>query len=498
MEQSFGMSFAHVQAHTGDDARAACGDLGAQAYAVGSHVAFADPSPDRALVAHELTHVLQQGAGAAAPAPQAKGDGGTAAHEAQADAIGDAVARGESVASWIGALHFAAPGSVQRKEGADPPLSDKAAEWLRVIELVPGPEPKLYVVARSGEPTFDARMAEVIFDAPRLVSQFQELSQRFGREDLAGKFRDDPPPMHDQVTPAILEEIHGNADNDLRMQGNDMVDTMDGLGVNEVLIQLVETELKRTLAEIELLEGDLKRFHAQRELDAKKAELAAKKEMVKRGIQLITQISKILHNPEDVNAWIELAGMIAELAVDVVAADREDKLELQQHKLDHQQVASFEARLRIHRDRWHELAGALGKLRGVMTSQVDNLRNKQSHAEHAYDNNPKRKGRFKFARLAAHIDADRAYLLRARRFLELLAHARAILPTVLSSRRGGLHADAGEWKWKTHDRSIYTWAGVLADSVGPVRRWMTIAQRDLAQYENARLQADRALAGPHR
>ena len=59
MEQGFGTSFAGVSAHTGPQAAAASQALGAEAYTVGQSVAFADPNPSKAVVAHELAHTIQ-------------------------------------------------------------------------------------------------------------------------------------------------------------------------------------------------------------------------------------------------------------------------------------------------------------------------------------------------------------------------------------------------------------------------------------------------------
>lgn len=71
MESRFGAEFAGVRIHT--DARAArsAADVSARAYTVGHHIAFGagEYSPDagagRALIAHELAHVLQQSEGGA-------------------------------------------------------------------------------------------------------------------------------------------------------------------------------------------------------------------------------------------------------------------------------------------------------------------------------------------------------------------------------------------------------------------------------------------------
>ena len=68
MEKSFGgADFSGVRAHVGTpQAKAACESLGAEAYAMDGAVAFKSATPSQSLVAHELTHVLQQRGGGAA------------------------------------------------------------------------------------------------------------------------------------------------------------------------------------------------------------------------------------------------------------------------------------------------------------------------------------------------------------------------------------------------------------------------------------------------
>jgi hypothetical protein len=74
MEPRFGRDFGDVRVHTGPTADESARATGATAYTVGSHLVFRDgafaPSTDggRRLLAHELTHVVQQGeAGRAGP-----------------------------------------------------------------------------------------------------------------------------------------------------------------------------------------------------------------------------------------------------------------------------------------------------------------------------------------------------------------------------------------------------------------------------------------------
>lgn len=91
MEAGFGTSFADVSVHTGGAASEASRAIGAEAYTMGSSVAFADPSPAPSLVAHELAHVVQQRAGAGPSGGVGEvGD----VFEREADAAADTVARG--------------------------------------------------------------------------------------------------------------------------------------------------------------------------------------------------------------------------------------------------------------------------------------------------------------------------------------------------------------------------------------------------------------------
>lgn len=78
MEERFGQSFEDVRARTGPEAEEATTSLRANAFTMGRDVAFADASPSRELVAHELTHVVQQRSG---------GAGGVDADEQQAEAV---------------------------------------------------------------------------------------------------------------------------------------------------------------------------------------------------------------------------------------------------------------------------------------------------------------------------------------------------------------------------------------------------------------------------
>jgi len=100
MEQSFGRDFGNVQAYTGNAAVQANKDLGSNAYAMGSQIAFKSANPSEALVAHELTHVVQQTEG---PAGSGSSHGGVdTSGESQAEAVEAAVASGRAATSVLG------------------------------------------------------------------------------------------------------------------------------------------------------------------------------------------------------------------------------------------------------------------------------------------------------------------------------------------------------------------------------------------------------------
>ncbi|WP_315817954.1 DUF4157 domain-containing protein [Paraflavitalea speifideaquila] len=68
-EPRFGQSFSDIKVHTGADANQAARSINARAYTLGNHIAFASGEHDfssdsgRRLMAHELTHTVQQSVG---------------------------------------------------------------------------------------------------------------------------------------------------------------------------------------------------------------------------------------------------------------------------------------------------------------------------------------------------------------------------------------------------------------------------------------------------
>lgn len=107
-----------IRAQVGGPAAEASRSLGARAYATGNRVGFAE-APDLHTAAHEAAHVVQQTSGISLK----NIDGGASdAHERHADAVADAVVRGESAAPLLAGIAgsgiaTASAGSVQRKTG---------------------------------------------------------------------------------------------------------------------------------------------------------------------------------------------------------------------------------------------------------------------------------------------------------------------------------------------------------------------------------------------
>lgn len=120
MEPRFARDFSRVQVHTDDAAGASARALGSLAYTAGEHLVFAPghyrPHSDsgRALLAHELTHVVQQSE-ATAIQPRVGGPGGALERAAARNAT-DVVSRAAAPAADAGAAHAPA---IQRVSDPD-------------------------------------------------------------------------------------------------------------------------------------------------------------------------------------------------------------------------------------------------------------------------------------------------------------------------------------------------------------------------------------------
>ena len=115
IQRSFGRhDIGRIQAHVGGQAAEGAGAMGADAFAVGEHVAFAG-APDLHTAAHEAAHVVQQRGGV-----QLKGGVGEVGdpYEQHADAVADLVVQGKSSEALLdrhsGGHSGSAHGDVQR------------------------------------------------------------------------------------------------------------------------------------------------------------------------------------------------------------------------------------------------------------------------------------------------------------------------------------------------------------------------------------------------
>ncbi len=97
LERSFGISLDGIEAFLGTDAQAATAALGANAVASGNRMAFSTNTPDPALVAHEVMHVIQQTTGSV----DIGGSGIEKTGEGQAEAVEAAVASGKRALSAL-------------------------------------------------------------------------------------------------------------------------------------------------------------------------------------------------------------------------------------------------------------------------------------------------------------------------------------------------------------------------------------------------------------
>ena len=103
MESRFAHDFSRVRVHT--DARAAqsAQSVAARAYTVGNHIVFNHAAYDprsrggQQLLAHELTHTVQQAGTPSSPAPSLEIGPVNSPHEMEADRVADAVVSGATV-----------------------------------------------------------------------------------------------------------------------------------------------------------------------------------------------------------------------------------------------------------------------------------------------------------------------------------------------------------------------------------------------------------------
>ena len=95
MESRFGHDFSQVRLHTDSAAAQSARDVAARAYTVGNHIAFGAGAAGSQLLAHELTHTIQQQRGGASMARSPVIGSEHSPAEAEADRVAARVAAGQ-------------------------------------------------------------------------------------------------------------------------------------------------------------------------------------------------------------------------------------------------------------------------------------------------------------------------------------------------------------------------------------------------------------------
>jgi hypothetical protein len=157
MESRFGHDFSRVRVHSDAAAAASAAAVNALAYTVGGHVVLGagmytpGTQEGRALLAHELTHVLQQPAGTPA--------GPLAIGEADDSFEREAARTADAVMSPTGGPHAATlrsqPGVIRRQEARPPTQGELKAEApLRRLASWPGEALKEWKKLNDAERSF--------------------------------------------------------------------------------------------------------------------------------------------------------------------------------------------------------------------------------------------------------------------------------------------------------------------------------------------------------
>jgi len=194
MEQRFGHDFSRVRLHSGDAAEQSAREMNAEAYTVGHNIVFgagrlAPATPlGRRLIAHELTHVVQQSGSRGTPDAQRNGKRSLVSPSAAPlilqrkckDEIGKASDCKTSADSVIGWQFFF-------KEGCDDLL---VGEDAKIANLKYGRKLKIHGFAnQEGKGDFDARLA------CQRVGVIADLAAKTRPEaPVLGRFTHDPAP----------------------------------------------------------------------------------------------------------------------------------------------------------------------------------------------------------------------------------------------------------------------------------------------------------------
>lgn len=215
MEAAFGLPLEHVRVHTDAEATELTDVHGAEALALGPHIAFAPArySPDSEegarLLAHELAHVVQQGGEEEDAAPQGPDSEPGEPAEREADAAAARVARGEPAGLTPGAAAWSTRARIMRRArsgAAAPPEPETAAAEpepeLGAAASEPAPEPVevappvVTPVAKPVEPPPDPEPELELEEAAAPA-----LAADAAKQQVAVRVGAAPPPDHPPAGP---------------------------------------------------------------------------------------------------------------------------------------------------------------------------------------------------------------------------------------------------------------------------------------------------------
>ncbi len=166
MEFRFNQDFGHVRVHADRAAAGSAEALGANAFTAGSNIYFAagkyapDTDSGKRLLAHELTHTIQQRGGAPSVAQQAKSSGNLTVDpdqslERDADRTAERVmssAPGAAEPGPVASSGALAPGAVQRQPVGP---AERAARAQKSVAAMRRHEERLVAQHDRGQPNTD-------------------------------------------------------------------------------------------------------------------------------------------------------------------------------------------------------------------------------------------------------------------------------------------------------------------------------------------------------
>jgi len=206
LEEQLGSAFHFVEAFTGPAAQIACEALGASAFVVRNIIMLADPSPNRELLLHELSHVQQMGR-RTAPSKFERGSLKVSGH----DDAAEVEARGPAVAPRVSAdpdtIHRAGPNDAKPAgDGAGTP-DEAGNKEKRIKAFFDDANGKLETFPKTGG---DGEEYHAFRDAASGHRYTSSSKQPWNRNDYAAVINATSMKASDSTYTKDLAEIRAN------------------------------------------------------------------------------------------------------------------------------------------------------------------------------------------------------------------------------------------------------------------------------------------------